>query len=77
MDILADRNRHYTTGYWPQVPLLFAYGKRKLFQFHTQRWVDHVNGVPGGEVLAVDCGHWLQPVPEFTERLSAWLERTE
>jgi hypothetical protein len=40
-----------------------------------RRAPDHVKRV-GDEVVVLDCGHWVQGVPEFTGILTGWLERT-
>ena len=41
------------------MPLLYLYGKRKPFMFHSQAWLDKVAQAPGSAVLALSCGHWL------------------
>ena len=41
------------------MPLLYVYGKRKPFMFHSQAWLDKVAQAPGSVVLALPCGHWL------------------
>jgi cis-3-alkyl-4-acyloxetan-2-one decarboxylase len=74
-DFASGRARRSTEGYWPKVPLLFVYGKKKPFPFHSKRWVDHVRRV-GGEVVALECGHWVSQAPEFNTVLTKWLERT-
>jgi len=63
-------------GYWPQIPLLLVYGKRKPFPFHSKRWESHVRKV-GGEVIALDCNHWVTQDPAFTAILTRWLDQTE
>lgn len=73
-EILSGRARRQATGYWPTVPLLFVYGRRKPFPFHSQQWLDHVERT-GGTVAALDCGHWVQLDPAFGAILSRWLER--
>jgi pimeloyl-ACP methyl ester carboxylesterase len=41
------------------MPLLYVYGKRKPFMFHSQFWLDKVAKAPGNAVLGLPCGHWL------------------
>lgn len=75
-DLFGGRVQRNTRGYWPEVPLLFVYGKKKPFGFHSQRWLDHVERV-GGKVVALDVGHWVQLHPQFNEILSRWLDETQ
>lgn len=73
-DILTGRARQQQGGnYWPTVPLLFVYGKRKPFPFHSEKWLAHVERT-GGSVAALDCGHWVQLDPAFIDILSRWLD---
>ena len=41
------------------MPLLYVYGTRKPFMFHSQAWLDQVAQAPGSAVVALPCGHWL------------------
>jgi len=74
-DLASGSARELTKGYWPTCPLLFMYGERKPFHFHSRRWVDHVQSV-GGEVVAVPSGHWVPKHRDFVPTLTAWLDRT-
>ena len=62
----------------PTCPVLFMYGERKPFMFHSPRWIERVKALPGGEVLGLPTGHWVmvQAPQAFNERLLAWLDRT-
>jgi pimeloyl-ACP methyl ester carboxylesterase len=40
-------------------PLLFIYGRRKPFMFHSPTWQAGVAAEPGCEVVAMDTGHWV------------------
>ena len=71
-DILSGRARRETEDYWPQVPLLFVYGKKKPFPFHSQKWIEHVERT-GGTVAGLECGHWVSRDPAFAPILEAWL----
>jgi pimeloyl-ACP methyl ester carboxylesterase len=59
----------------PQWPLLFVYGRRKPFMFHSPGWVEEVAARPGSQVVAFDTGHWVmveQP-EEFNRTVMQWL----
>jgi pimeloyl-ACP methyl ester carboxylesterase len=71
-DILGGRARRQMQDYWPRLPLLFVYGRRKPFPFHSRKWVEHVEST-GGEVVGLDCGHWVSRHPAFNEILANWL----
>ena len=75
-DVFSRRGKRATHGYWPRVPILFVYGERKPFHFHSQNWLDHVRTVPGGEVAALPCDHWVTRAPEFNAILERWLGAT-
>ncbi|AKU21699.1 alpha/beta fold hydrolase [Massilia sp. NR 4-1] len=59
----------------PTVPLLFAYGTRKPFMFHSAAWADALNGKPHSKALAFDTGHWvmLGKREEFNAAVLKWL----
>lgn len=71
-DLFTGRARKLMEGYWPTCPLLFVYGERKPFPFHSEAWVDHVRKV-GGEVVGLPCGHWVPRDPGFVPVLTRWL----
>jgi pimeloyl-ACP methyl ester carboxylesterase len=59
----------------PAVPMLFVYGRRKPFLFHTPAWADALGALPGSQVRAFRTGHWVmseQP-QQFNEVVDAWL----
>lgn len=76
LDLLSGRSRRNDAGYWPELPLLFVYGKDKPFPFHSKAWIEHVER-SGGQVVALDGGHWVPKHPAFTEILAGFLERTD
>jgi len=41
------------------MPLLFVYGERKPFMFHSAKWLDKVAYRPGSAVQGLPCGHWV------------------
>jgi pimeloyl-ACP methyl ester carboxylesterase len=63
----------------PQVPMLFVYGERKPFMFHSRAWVERVATVPGNRVVPFATGHWImvQQPREFNLAVLGWLAETE
>jgi pimeloyl-ACP methyl ester carboxylesterase len=63
----------------PACPMLFAYGRRKPFMFHSPAWAQQVAAGAGSRVLGFDCGHWVMVAraDEFNAALLAWLADTE
>ncbi len=58
-----------------QWPMLFIYGQRKPFQFHSAAFVAALNATPGSAAVGMKTGHWVmknKPV-EFNEAVAAWL----
>jgi cis-3-alkyl-4-acyloxetan-2-one decarboxylase len=72
-DTFTGRGGKLVAGYWPKCPLLFVYGEKKPFPFHSAAWVDHVRRV-GGEVVGLPCDHWVPRHPEFVDVLRRWLK---
>ena len=62
----------------PAVPMLYLYGQRKPFMFHSQAWLDRLAARPGSRVLGLPTGHWvmLQRPQEFNAALLDWLADT-
>ena len=59
----------------PACPMLFIYGKRKPFMFHSSGWAAEVAAMPGSRALAFDTGHWVMVAEpeEFNRAVSEWL----
>lgn len=59
----------------PPCPMLFIYGTRKPFMFHSDAWADALRAQPGCQVLPLDTGHWvMRDQPEaFNQAVLAWL----
>jgi pimeloyl-ACP methyl ester carboxylesterase len=59
----------------PTCPVLFIYGKRKPFMFHSSGWAAEVAATPGSRVLAFDTGHWVMVAEpdEFSRAVGEWL----
>ena len=47
-------------GYVPSCNVTFVYGKKKPAQFFNKAWTDLLAKNPQNEVVAADCGHWIQ-----------------
>jgi cis-3-alkyl-4-acyloxetan-2-one decarboxylase len=75
-EILRGSARNETASYWPRVPLLFVYGKKKPFPFHSKKWIEHVES-SGGKAVGLDCGHWVQLDPSFMAILEQWLDASK
>ena len=61
----------------PSCPMLFVYGRRKLFMFHAKAWADDLRNKPGNQVVEFDTGHWVmsQQPERFNEVAGTWLAR--
>lgn len=57
------------------MPLLYLYGERKPFMFHSAPWLDKMATTPGSAVQGLPCGHWVMVSrPEaFHARVREWL----
>jgi pimeloyl-ACP methyl ester carboxylesterase len=61
----------------PACPMLYVYGTKKPFMFHSPAWAEALATRPGCAVLALETGHWVmnrRPEP-FNQALLAWLGR--
>ncbi|MDE2419202.1 MAG: alpha/beta hydrolase [Burkholderiales bacterium] len=59
----------------PHCPMLFVYGKCKLFMFHSGRWLERLNTAPGSKAVGLSSGHWLTAdcPAELAALLDGWL----
>jgi pimeloyl-ACP methyl ester carboxylesterase len=59
----------------PACPMLFIYGSRKPFTFHSRAWASEIAAQPGNAVLALPTGHWVmrQAPSEFNQAMLNWL----
>jgi pimeloyl-ACP methyl ester carboxylesterase len=55
--------------------MLYIYGKRKPFMFHSAQWLEKIASFPGSQVEGFDTGHWVMSAkPEqFNAVLKTWL----
>lgn len=60
----------------PQVPMLYLYGQRKPFMFHSPAWAKALAERPGSRVLGLPTGHWVmvQRPQEFNAAVIDWLD---
>ena len=59
----------------PLCPMLFIYGTRKPFMFHSSAWAAELKGKPGSKVAAMDTDHWpmLRQPDSFNRTVLDWL----
>ena len=59
-------------------PMLFLYGARKPFMFHSRIWAESLAARPGCAVVALETGHWvMRDRPQaFNEAVAGWLAST-
>jgi cis-3-alkyl-4-acyloxetan-2-one decarboxylase len=60
----------------PECPVLYIYGQRKPFMFHSPKWVERVQSAPGSAVVGLPTGHWvmLQKPEPFNAAVRQWLD---
>jgi pimeloyl-ACP methyl ester carboxylesterase len=63
----------------PQSPMLYMYGERKPFMFHSRAWIERLAARPGSRVLGFPTGHWVMigRPREFNDALLSWLSETD
>jgi pimeloyl-ACP methyl ester carboxylesterase len=73
------RGYRQARSFRPACPLLFIYGRRKPFMFHSSVWAAEVAAAAGNRVLAFDTGHWVMVAePErFNREVGEWLAAGE
>jgi pimeloyl-ACP methyl ester carboxylesterase len=59
-------------------PMLYVYGRRKPFMFHSPEWLEKIAAHPGSRVEEFDTGHWVMSAKpaQFTALLQEWLATT-
>lgn len=62
----------------PQVPMLYLYGQRKPFMFHSRAWLQALALRPASRVVGLRTGHWvmLDKPQEFHAEVARWLAET-
>ena len=43
----------------PKIPILYMYGAKKPFFFHSKKWIEHVQKQPGSAVMPFASDHWF------------------
>lgn len=63
----------------PHGSMLYIYGERKPFMFHSRTWAGRLAARPGCRVMGLPTGHWVMigRRREFNEALLLWLGETE
>ena len=63
----------------PACPMLYLYGERKPFMFHSPVWLANLATRPDCAAQAFPTGHWvmLQRPEEFNRCVRDWLERSD
>ncbi len=59
----------------PHCPVLYIYGERKPFMFHSPQWLQRLASRPGSRVQAFATGHWVmvQQPAGFNTCVGDWL----
>jgi pimeloyl-ACP methyl ester carboxylesterase len=59
-----------------QCPMLFIYGLRKPFMFHSPQWTEALAARKGSKVVAMETGHWpmLSKPEQFNRVVAQWLD---
>ena len=59
----------------PACPMLFIYGQKKPFMFHSQPWVTQLASRPQNQVLGMATDHWpMRAAPDaFNQAVLQWL----
>jgi len=62
----------------PACPMLFIYGRKKPFLFHSPAWAQALAARPGSRVQGLDARHWVMrdKASEFNALVSEWLTST-
>jgi pimeloyl-ACP methyl ester carboxylesterase len=61
----------------PTVPMLFIYGTRKPFMFHSPQWTETMAAREGCKVVAMETDHWpmIRQPERFNDVVTSWLEK--
>jgi pimeloyl-ACP methyl ester carboxylesterase len=62
----------------PACPMLYIYGTRKPFMFHSTAWAAELNAQPGSRAVAMKTDHWpmLREPQAFNQLVLDWLGST-
>jgi cis-3-alkyl-4-acyloxetan-2-one decarboxylase len=61
----------------PTHPMLYIYGARKPFMFHSSRWLETLSARPDCQVEGFATGHWVmsQEPARFNQVVGQWLAK--
>lgn len=59
----------------PHCPMLYCYGKRKPFMFHSAQWLEKLNAAPHSQAVGLASGHWVMvdQAADFEAKVLGWL----
>lgn len=61
----------------PSCPILYLYGTNKNAMFHSQEFLDRIDGTPDSKQVAVNAAHWMtygEPAIHVNREIDAFLE---
>jgi pimeloyl-ACP methyl ester carboxylesterase len=60
-------------------PMLFIYGERKIFMFHSSQWLSWLAARPGSAVHGLPSGHWMMVSQRerFNQIVLDWLAEAD
>lgn len=72
----AHGSYRHLVAFNPSWPMLYLYGGRKPFQFHSTEWAEALRQRPGSQALEFASGHWVMKSKpqEFNQAVGAWLD---
>jgi pimeloyl-ACP methyl ester carboxylesterase len=73
----AAGSYHSLVPFAPRVPMLYIYGIRKPFMFHSPQWTETLAAREGCKVVAMETDHWpmLRQPERFNDIVTQWLEK--
>ena len=71
----AHGSYRHVVPFKPGCPMLYIYGRKKPFQFHSPEWIAALRARPGSDALEFSTGHWVMSArpAEFNLAVAAWL----
>lgn len=66
-------------NFTPSCPVLYIYGERKPFMFHSPQWLESLRNSRGSNVHGMATGHWVmtQQPEAFNDYVEQWLKGSE
>ena len=66
---------HSALRFEPHCPVLYFYGERKPFMFHSGQWLDTLNAAPQSSAVGLSSGHWVMvdQAADFETQVRSWL----